>query len=81
MSKNVNSSSPRHESPRPRKAEQLLEEPLNAMTFTEESAPMRLGDAMGYFSPCLPKAFRVSEGVHNPKGSEGVAKGEEYFAA
>ena len=74
MSKN--SSPPRHES-RPRKAAQLLEEPPNAIIkYTEESSPMSLDGAMKYFSSCLPKAFRVSEGVYSPKGRAGVAKGE-----
>ena len=46
---------------------------------SEESPPMRLEEAAGYFSSRLPRAFRVIEGVDSPnKGSEGVqlAKGE-----
>ena len=76
MSKN--SSPPRHE-PHPRKPAQALEEPLNAINklkYTEETRLMRLDEAMGYFSFCLAKVFRVSEGVYSPKGREGVAKGE-----
>ena len=62
---------------RPRKAAQLLEEPPNAIIkYTEESSPMRLDEAMGYFSSCLTTVFLVSEGVYSPEGREGVAKGE-----
>ena len=41
---------------------------------------MRLGAATGYFRPCLPKAFHVSEGVYRPKGHEGVVKGASVEA-
>ena len=67
--------------PRVRKSAQLVELPLNAMKYGEESRPLKLRKAMGYFSSYLPKAFRVSEGVYSRKGREELAKGEEYFAS
>ena len=74
-----NSSPLRHE-PRPRKFAQPVERPLNAIIkYVEESCPMRLDEAMEYFSSCLPKAFRANEGVYSPKGREGVAKGERLM--
>ena len=81
MSKNGNSSPQRHDPLRPRKTAQLVNRPQNAVTFTKESQPMGLGDAMGHFDPFLTKAFRVSEGVYGSTGCKGVAEGEEYFAA
>ena len=58
-------------------------QPRALVKHSEESPPMRLEEAAGYFSSRLPRAFRVIEGVDSPnKGSEGVqlAKGE-YIAA
>ena len=71
----------RHDPLRPHKTAQLVNRPQNAVTFTKESQPMGLGDAMGHFDPFLTKAFRVSEGVYGSTGCKGVAEGEEYFAA
>ena len=53
-------------------------QPRALVKHSEESPPMRLEEAAGYFSSRLPRAFRVIEGVDSPKGSEGVqlAKGE-----
>ena len=57
-------------------AQPVKRPPDVAIKYTEESSPMCLGVAMGYFGSCLTREFRVEEGVYSPKGSEGVVKGE-----
>ena len=49
--------------------------------FTQESPPTTLCKAIEYFGPSLPKAFVVTEGDYSPRGSEGMARGEEHAAA
>ena len=49
--------------------------------FTQESPPTTLYKAIAYFGPSLPKAFVVTEGGYRPRGSEGMAGGEEHAAA
>ena len=56
-------------------AQPVKRPPDVAIKYTEESSPMCLGVAMGYFSS-LPREFCVNKGVYSPKGSEGVVKGE-----
>ena len=79
MSKKLNSRVPRHRPPRPRKAAQLSR-PLKA-ELTQESPPTTLCKAIEYFGPSLPMAFVVTEGDYRPRGSEGMAEGEEHAAA
>ena len=45
--------------------------------YTEESAPMRLGDAVDYFGLNAAMVFLVSEGAYNAKEREAVATGED----
>ena len=62
-----NSSSPPRSKPQPLK---------ETVKYTEESHPMRLDEALEYFSRCIAKVFLVTEGVYCPKGRQRVAKGE-----
>ena len=65
-------------SPRPKAQPCKAAQPRTLVKHSEETLPMRLEEAAGYFSSRLPKVFRVVEEVDSPKGSEGVqlAKGE-----
>ena len=64
--------------PRPKAQPCKAGQPRAIVKHSEETLPMRLEEAAGYFSSRLPRVFRVIEGVDSPKGSEGVqlAKGE-----
>ena len=64
--------------PRPKAQLCKAAQPRALVKHSEETLPMRLEEAAGYFSSRLPRVFRVIEGVDSPKGSEGVqlAKGE-----
>ena len=62
--------------PRPKAQPRKAAQPDALMKLTEESPPMRLNEAMKYFSSYLPKAFRVSEGVYSRKGRKEVSTGE-----
>ena len=45
--------------------------------YTEESAPMRLGDAVQYFGLRVTMVFLVSEGAYNAKECKAVAMGKD----
>ena len=45
--------------------------------YTEESAPMRLGDAVQYFGLRVAMVFLVSDGAYNAKEREAVAIGKD----
>ena len=65
--------------PRPKTTFQfpaLTERPQSVTKYLEQSAPMRLGDAVVYYNPSPANAFLVSDGSYNPKECIGVTKGE-----
>lgn len=67
--------------PRPKSAPRCpdpSERAVNTAKYSEQSSPMRFGDAVGYFNPSPANVFLVSEGSYSPKGSAGVKKGERH---
>ena len=69
--------SPPRSKPRGCKGLLPVKRPLNeTVKHKVESLPMRLCEAVEYFSRCIPKMFCVVSGAYSPRGREGVAKGE-----
>lgn len=52
------------------------ERPASGAKYSEQSSPMKFGEAVEYFNPLPANVFVVSEGGYSSKGSRGVKKGE-----